>query len=246
MRVKITVEYSGTNYVGWQRQKNGRSIQGEIEESLKNLFNQSINIHVAGRTDAGVHAFNQVAHFDVQSKIKPEKISSGINHFLKNRENQISILNSEVVGENFHSRFSAKKRSYVYKILNRRSPSPLIHDRVWYIPYKLDLNVMKEASRYLIGKHDFNSFRSTQCQSNSSIKSIDSIKFEKKDENINIYIEAKSFLHNQVRIIVGSLINVGRNFWKTDKIKEILGKKMRSAAGPTAPPEGLYLLKIEY
>ncbi len=246
MRIKLRIEYDGTNYVGWQKQKKGISVQKEIENCLKKLFNEEILLFVSGRTDSGVHALGQVAHFDIHSQINPSKISSAINFYLKDSDNRISILESKEVDKSFHSRFSAKKRTYFYRILNRKSPSPLLTNRAWFIPYNLDTTDMLEASKCLIGKHDFNSFRSSQCQAKNSIRSIDEITILRKDDEIHFSISAKSFLHNQVRIIVGSLVNVGRKFWKRDKIKEVLKQKLRTKAGPTAPSHGLYLEKISY
>ncbi|MDC3091450.1 tRNA pseudouridine(38-40) synthase TruA [Rickettsiales bacterium] len=246
MRIKLLIEYDGTNYVGWQKQKKGISVQKEIETCLKKLFNKEIVLFVAGRTDSGVHAMGQVAHFDIHSQINPSKISSAINFYLNESDNNISILESKEVDKSFDSRFSAKKRTYFYRILNRKSPSPLLINRAWFVPYYLDTNDMLEASKYLIGKHDFNSFRSSQCQGKNSIRSIDEITILRKGDEIHFSISAKSFLHNQVRIIVGSLVNVGRKFWKKDKIKEVLMQKIRTKAGPTAPSHGLYLEKISY
>ena len=246
MRIKLFIEYDGTNYVGWQKQNNGKSIQEEIENSLFKIFEKKIDLFVAGRTDSGVHAKNQVAHFDIDSKINPLKIRSAINFFLKKSDNRISILDSKEVKNTFHARFSAKKRTYSHKVLNRKSSSPLLKNRMWFIPYKLDLISMREAASFLIGTHDFNSFRSTHCQANSSIRSIKKIAILKKEDIIIFSISAQSFLHNQVRIIVGSLINVGRNYWEKEKILEILEKKDRTFAGPTAPPFGLYLENIDY
>ena len=246
MRIKLTIEYDGTNYVGWQKQKNGISVQEEIEKCLKKLLKDKISIYVAGRTDSGVHALEQVAHFDTIEKIEPKKISSGLNYYLKSSKNSISIINSKKVSNSFHSRFSAKKRTYLYKILNRKSPSPILQNKTWWIPYKLDLDKMKDASEFFIGKNDLNSFRSQNCQAKNSIRSIDTLNIIKKKDIIFFSISAKSFLHNQVRIIIGSLINVGRGYWDAKKIKEIIEIKKRSAAGPTAPAEGLYLEKIKY
>ena len=246
MRVKITIEYDGTNYVGWQKQINGKSIQEEIEKCLKQLFKEKIDLYVAGRTDSGVHAMEQVAHFDTNSLIDPKKVYLALNSLLQKSKNKISILNSEEVKQSFHSRFSAKKRTYLYKILNRKAFSPLYYNRFYHVPYFLDENLMINSSRYLIGNHDFNSFRSKDCQSISSMRTIENIIIARKDEKIQIEISAKSFLHNQVRIIVGTLVNIGRKFWNEQKLLEILEAKNRNFAGPTAPPLGLYLKKVNY
>ena len=246
MRVKITIEYEGTDYVGWQKQTNGRSIQEEIENCLKKLFKEETDLYVAGRTDSGVHAIGQVAHFDTNYLINPKKIYLALNSLLHKSKNKISILTSEEVQPSFHSRFSAKKRTYLYKILNRKTFSPLGHNRFYHVPYFLDETLMMNSSRHLVGNHDFNSFRSKDCQARNSVRTIDNIIIKRKDEKIQIEISAKSFLHNQVRIIVGTLVNIGRKFWNEQKLLEILNSKNRSLAGPTAPSLGLYLKKIDY
>ena len=246
MRIKITIEYDGTNYVGWQKQINGKSIQEEIEKCLKHLFKEEIDLYVAGRTDSGVHAIEQVAHFDTNFCIDPKKIYLALNSLLQKSKNKISILNSEEVSSSFHSRFSAKKRTYLYKILNRKTFSPLDYNRFYQIPFFLDENLMINSSRYLIGNHDFNSFRSKDCQARNSVRTIENIIIIRNDDKIEIEISAKSFLHNQVRIIVGTLLNIGRKFWNEQKLLEILQAKNRNFAGPTAPPLGLYLKKIDY
>lgn len=246
MRVKLIIEYDGTNYVGWQKQRNGRSIQEEIEQCIEQILKKKIDIFVAGRTDSGVHALSQVAHFDIDNELNLEKFTSSLNFFLNKSKNAISIIGSCKVSSSFHSRFSAKSRTYLYKVLNRKSPSPILKRRSWFVPYPLNIKSLRNAKTFLEGKHDFNSFRSSQCQAKNSIRKIDTINITKKNQEIHFSFTAKSFLHSQVRIIVGSLINVGRGFWKEHKILEILKKKNRTAAGPTAPPEGLYLQNIKY
>lgn len=246
MRVRIHIEYDGTKYVGWQKQKNGKSIQEEIENCLLNIYKKEIKIFVAGRTDSGVHALEQVAHFDTNRKIEPKKIYLAINFLLKKSGNDISILSSTETSKDFHSRFSAKKRTYLYKILNRKSRSPINYNRMYFVPYELDEVLMRDSAVHLIGLHDFNSFRSNECQAKKSIRSIDTIDIRRDTDQILIEISAKSFLHNQVRIIVGTLINIGRKYWKKEKVLDILNSKNRIYAGPTAPPEGLYLKKIFY
>jgi tRNA pseudouridine38-40 synthase len=246
-RIKLLIEYDGTDYVGWQRQKSGRSIQQEIEECLNKMFKQNIRIYVSGRTDSGVHALGQVAHFDLkEQKIKTEKIFLALNDFLKKSENRITILESTDVKDSFHSRFSVKKKTYLYKILNRKTSSHLLANRTWFIPIKLDVKRMVISSKILIGKYDFNSFRSADCQAKKTIRSIENILIKKNNNNIDIRVSGKSFMHNQVRIIVGTLVNVGKGKWNENKIIEILRSKDRRNAGPTAPPCGLYLEKIFY
>ncbi len=246
-RIKIKIEYDGTNYVGWQAQRNGVSIQGEIEDSLRKIFNQEIKLYVAGRTDAGVHALSQVAHFDIEKlSIKSEKIFRALNFFLKKKKNKITILESKIVDKNFHSRFSAKKKYYLYQILNRNTQSYIHENKVWFMPQKINIERMKNASEYFLGKNDLNAFRSIDCQAKSSIRTIDEIKIKKELDFIKVRISGKSFLHNQVRIMVGTFIEVGKEVLKETDIKRIIQSKDRKNAGPTAPPSGLYLEKIIY
>ena len=247
MNIKIEIEYEGTDYVGWQKQASGKSIQGELEACLQIIFKKKISIYVAGRTDAGVHALGQVAHFEVENcKINPAKIYQAINAHLYKSKNKIIVKSSSKKDESFHARFSAKNRIYEYKIFNKKVQSPFINKRMWFVPQKLDLLSMKKASEYLIGMHDFNAFRSKYCQAKSSIRSIENINISKKQFGVVITFKAKSFLHNQVRIMVGTLVNIGRNFWCVSKIKSILDSKDRKNAGKTAPPYGLYLKKVTY
>ena len=246
-RIKIIIEYDGSDYVGWQNQKNGKSIQGEIEKALLELFNKKINLSGAGRTDSGVHAKGQVAHFDIEEKnIDIKKLHKSINYILSKNKNRITILKSSFEKNNFHSRFSVRKKKYVYKILNRSTNSYLYEKKVWFIPTKLDLEKMKKASSFLVGKFDFNAFRSSHCQASQSVRSVEKITIKKSKEVIDLNFVGKSFLHNQVRIIVGTLVSVGRGKIEVDKVKEILDSKDRTKAGPTAPPDGLYLEKIIY
>ncbi len=246
-RIKLKIEYDGTNYVGWQAQRNGVSIQGEIEDSLKKIFNQKIKLYVAGRTDAGVHALGQVAHFDIERlSIKTENIFRALNFFLKKKKNKITILESSIVNKNFHSRFSVKKKHYLYQIFNRNTQSYIHENKVWFIPQRINIERMKDASEYFLGRNDLNAFRSVDCQARSSIRTIDEIKIRKESDFIKLRISGKSFLHNQVRIMVGTLMEVGKETLKETDIKKIIQSKDRKNAGPTAPPSGLYLEKIIY
>ena len=246
-RLRLIIEYDGSNYVGWQKQKTGKSIQEEIEKSLSQLFQEKIKVFGAGRTDSGVHATGQVAHFDVNKiKIEKNKIALAINYMLRKSENKISILKAEEVPLSFDSRFSVKNKTYLYKIFNRKIRSFLIEKRAWFVPNSLDISLMNQASKVLIGKYDFNAFRSISCQSRNSIRSIKNIKIDENINNIEIRVTGKSFLHNQVRIIVGTLVNVGKRVLNKEQILNILESKERINAGPTAPAHGLYLEKIEY
>lgn len=246
-RIKLTIEYDGSSYSGWQKQKSGKTIQEEIEKCLKELFEEKINLYVSGRTDAGVHALAQVAHFDVSKlNIKVEKISFAINQLLKKNNNKITILKSTKVNSFFDSRFSVKEKTYLYKILNRPTVSFLTENRVWFVPQKIDIDHMRDSCSVLIGKYDFNAFRSSNCQSKNSLRSIKKIKIKKIKDFIEIRVVGKSFLYNQVRIMVGTLVKVGKQEWDKKKILEILNSKNRRNAGPTAPACGLYLEKITY
>ncbi len=240
---KIVIEYDGTNFVGWQHQENGESIQAALQNALVKLSGEKVTIFGAGRTDSGVHAYGQVASFNINKKIETEVIRDGLNQHL--RPNPISIQNAELVNDNFHARFSAKKRWYEYKIINRRPPLTIDVNRAWCVYKKLDVEKMKNESSFFLGKHDFNAFRSTHCQSNSSVKTIESIDIKNKGDQIIFLVSAKSFLHSQVRIMVGTLVDIVKgNINKT--IIDIINSKKRDSAGQTAPAHGLYLKKIDY
>ena len=243
-KYKITIEYDGTNFVGWQRQENGPSIQSSIEKAIKKITSETVNVFGAGRTDSGVHAKGQVAHFELLKKISLDNIRDGINQHL--RPLPISILDAKKVNEDFHARFCAQLRSYEYSIINRRSPLTLYKNQSWGVFKQLNINEMKKAALNFVGKHDFNAFRSIDCQSSTSIKTIQVCNIKKNDECIVLNISAKSFLHSQVRIIVGTLVEVGKGKIKPDAIQRIIESKDRKKAGPTAPAHGLYLAKVEY
>ena len=247
-RYKIHVEYEGTNLVGWQRQKNGISVQEILENALFKLTGEKKIVQGAGRTDAGVHALNQVAHFDIIKKIKTDAIRDGLNFHIKNlyKKVKISVLKCKKTNKNFNARFDAKERTYLYKILDRRSPPAIQNKKVWHVKKKLDEKLMKKAAKVLEGKHDFTSFRSTECQAKSPVKTINSLKIIRKSSEIEIWVKAKSFLHNQVRIIAGTLMMVGKAKWKKKDIANALKAKKRGAAGQTAPAYGLFLFSVKY
>ena len=242
-KYKIILEYDGTNYVGWQKQKNGTSIQEEIERALYSLTGVNTSVFGAGRTDAGVHALGQVAHFELENDFKIDNIRDGLNQHL--RPHLIAILKVELVNDSFHSRFSAKQRTYIYKIVNRRAPLTINKSKKWIVFKKLNIEKMIEESKFFLGKNDLNAFRSINCQSNTSIKTIDSIKILSNKDDLTITVSAKSFLHSQVRIMVGTLIEIGKEKIKIS-IQEIINDRERSKAGITAPACGLYLLNIKY
>ena len=242
-KYKLIIEYDGTDYVGWQKQGNGNSIQEEVEKAIFKLTGENTNLYGAGRTDAGVHALGQVAHFELKKSFKVNNVRDGINQHLK--PNLISILDAKEVNNNFHSRFSAKKRTYQYIIVNRRAPLTLNKKKSWCIFKSLDISKIESESKFFLGKHDLQAFRSINCQSKSSIKTIDNIEINKKENNITINISAKSFLHSQVRIMVGTLAEIGKGKI-TQSIKKIIESKKRSNAGITAPAHGLYLIDVKY
>ena len=240
---KIVIEYDGTNFVGWQQQENGQSIQSTLQEALFKLTGENIIIFGAGRTDAGVHAYGQVASFNLNKKIEIDVIRDGLNQHL--RPQPIAVQKAELVEDDFHARFSAKKRWYEYKIINRRPPLTIDVNRAWCVYKNLDIEKMKSESSSFLGKHNLNAFRSAHCQSKNSIKTIDSISIKNKDEQIIFEVSAKSFLHSQVRIMIGTLVDIAKgNINKT--ILDIINSKQREIAGQTAPAHGLYLKKIEY
>ena len=240
---KITVEYDGTNFVGWQQQANGVSVQSSLQDSVFKLSGEKVVVYGAGRTDAGVHAYGQVASFVISKKISTDVIRDGLNQHL--RPLMISVLKAEQVENDFHARFSAKKRWYVYKIINRRSPLTIDANRAWCVHKILDTKKMQNESASFLGKHDLNAFRSAHCQSKSSIRTIDDIIINIKNESIFIEVVAKSFLHSQVRIMVGTLVDIAKgNINKS--ILDIINTKNREDAGQTAPANGLYLKKIGY
>ncbi len=243
-RYKITIEYDGSGFCGWQMQEGEPSVQESIATAVYKLCGEETAIYGAGRTDAGVHALGQVAHFDTVKEYPEYTVRDALNFYLQ--RSGISLLKAERVPDTFHARFSAKERSYIYRILNRRAPSVLAKNRVWHIALPLDINLMSEGAQKLIGKHDFSSFRAAECQAKSPIKTLDEITFSQEDEEIKMYIRARSFLHNQVRIIAGTLVQAGLGKLTPEEVEKILADKDRTKAGPTAPPYGLYLYQIKY
>ena len=246
MRYKLTIEYDGTSLLGWQRQLDGPSVQQYLEEILAKLNGFHREIVSAGRTDAGVHALGQVAHIDLEREMEPWKIREAFNGNLQAAEVPVSVLDVEAVDDNFNARFSAKKRAYIYRILNRRAPSPLLRNRVWWVPRPLDIELMRQGAKYLLGYHDFSSFRAAACQAKSPVKTLDKLDISRQGEEVIFNVEARSFLHHQVRNFVGTLKLVGEGRLTPEDVKHILEAKDRSAAGPTAPASGLYLAKVEY
>ncbi len=243
-KYKVTIEYDGTDFVGWQKQENGLSIQSSLEVAIKKMTSETVSVFGAGRTDSGVHAKGQVAHFELSKNIPLDNIRDGINQHL--RPLPIAILDVKEVNNDFHARFSAKIRTYEYLIINRRGPLTFNKNLIWGVFKKLNIDAMKEAALIFVGKHDFNAFRSIDCQSSSSIKTIQSCSIETNDQHITLNVSAKSFLHSQVRIMVGTLVEVGKGKFNSSDVKDIIKSRDRSKAGATAPAQGLYLLKVEY
>ncbi|MCC2646965.1 MAG: truA [Rickettsiaceae bacterium] len=243
-RYKITIEYVGTDFCGWQRQQTGQSIQALIENAIKKFSQEEVNVIGSGRTDAGVHALGQVAHFDLVKNCEPFTVMRAINHYLK--PNLIAVQDCCIVDESFHARFSAKKRHYIYRLINREGKIVIDNNRAWQIRPPLDISNMRDASQYLIGEHDFTSFRTIHCQAKSPVKTIDNIELEKDGEEIKIFFSANSFLHHMVRNMTSALVYVGLNKLSPEDIKNILLAKDRSKAPPTAPAFGLYFTKVEY
>ncbi len=243
-RYCLTIEYKGTGFCGWQRQPNLPSIQGSLEEAIKKFSSENVKVQAAGRTDAGVHARGQVVHFDLQKKWDSFRISEALNYHL--RPLNIVVLKAKSVKSDFNARFSAVKRHYEYIILNRRPPPCLERDLVWHVAKKLDIEKMAEAAKMVEGLHDFTTFRSLECQAKSPIKTIDSFTISRKNDHIYFRISAPSFLHHQVRSLVGSLKMVGEGKWTIDDFAMAFAAKDRKACAALAPSCGLYLMKVDY
>ena len=244
-RFQIIIEYDGTGYVGWQSQKNGKSVQKEIEKILSKILKIKIKVISAGRTDAGVHSTNQSAHFDIKNNILNKyKFISSINHFLSKKN--ISIKKIIKKNNKFHARFSAKEREYKYIILNRNAPPVLDKNKVWHLRSKLDMNLLKKAAKKLIGTHNFNAFRSSNCQANSPVRTLKKLKITKKNEKIFFVLRSRSFLKNQVRSIVGCLKYVGEKKWDVKRLEKVLKSQNRKNCATPAPAQGLYLSKVIY
>jgi tRNA pseudouridine38-40 synthase len=243
-RYRLTLEYDGTAFVGWQRQANGISVQELLETAFGKYCQERVTAIAAGRTDAGVHALAQVAHVDLERPRDPEEIRDAVNFHLKPA--RIAVLEAAEAPADFHARFSATGRRYLYRIVNRRAPLALDHERAWSITRPLDADSMHKAAQVLVGSHDFSSFRDAQCQAKSPIKTLDRLDVARAGEEISIRAEARSFLHHQVRNMVGTLKLVGEGKWAEADVAAALAARDRSAAGPTAPAEGLYLTGVSY
>ena len=243
-KYKLTIEYDGSTYSGWQRQDNGASVQQGLEQAFKSLTGEDVTVHGAGRTDAGVHATGQVAHVELAKARDPWRLREGVNAYLVNAG--ISVLLAEETTIDFDARRSAVKRHYVYRVLNRRPPPTFDRGRVWHMKRALDAQAMREAARVLIGNHDFSTFRDSQCQANSPQRTLDDFDVARHGEEIVFSVGARSFLHRQVRSMVGSLVEVGCGKWSAADLRAALEAADRSRCGPVAPACGLYLARVDY
>jgi tRNA pseudouridine38-40 synthase len=243
-RYKLTIEYDGAPFCGWQLQENAPSVQGALEGAVEAMCGEKVRVHGAGRTDAGVHALGQVAHCDIAKPFKADRLRDGLNAHL--RPSPIAVLKAEIVPDAFEARFSAKRRQYLYRIKNTRANLALEIGRVWRVPRRLNVEAMHEAAQRLVGKHDFTTFRDAECQAKSPLKTLDQLDVTRQGDAIDIVTSARSFLHSQVRSMVGSLVWVGEGRWSADDLAAALAARNRAACGPVAPPEGLYLVRVEY
>ena len=243
-RFKLVIEYDGTRFVGWQIQAGGPSVQGVLTEAIASFSGEHVALYGAGRTDAGVHALGQVAHFDLARDWRPDRVRDALNAQL--RPHPVAVLSAEQVDPAFDARFSAKQREYRYRIVNRRADLALDRNRAWRLARKLDALAMHDAAQRLVGRHDFTTFRAAECQAKSPVKTLDRLSVERSGEEIRISAAARSFLQHQVRSMVGSLVLVGEGKWSADDLAAALAARSRNACGPVAPPEGLYLVSVEY
>lgn len=247
-RYALKIEYDGQSFAGWQRQDGPVTVQGQIEAALRKLEPSSGTIGAAGRTDSGVHALGQVAHCDLEKDWDVFRLSEALNHHL--RPDPIAVLGAARVDDEWHARFDAIERRYLFRLISRRAP--LTHDKghIWRINHALDVDAMRAGAAHLIGKHDFTTFRSTMCQAKSPVKTLDEITITEHDipegHEFRFTLRARSFLHNQVRSVVGSLERVGSGSWQPDRVAEALAAKDRAACGPVCPPDGLYLTEVIY
>jgi len=243
-RWRLTIEYDGGPFMGWQRQEHGPSVQQTLEEALERMTGEQASFTAAGRTDAGVHALAMSAHVDVTKPLTPHRLREGFNALV--RPQPISVIEVTEVADDWHARFSCVGRRYLYRILNRRAPPALDAGKVWHIAVPLDVEAMGEGAAHLVGRHDFTTFRSAQCQSDSPVKTLDSLQVTKVGDEIHVAAAARSFLHHQVRSMVGCLALVGRGQWRPDDIRKALEARDRAALGLNAPPHGLYFVQALY
>jgi len=243
-RYKLTLEYDGADFVGWQRQDNGPSLQAALEAAVLGFCGEAVTVQGAGRTDAGVHALGQVAHVDLARDWPADTVLKALNFHLK--PEPVAVLAAEIAGDDFDARFSAKARHYRYRIINRQPPLTIDAGRAWWIKAPLDAGAMQRAAQRLTGSHDFTTFRNADCQAKSPVKTLDRLIVRRQSEEILIEASARSFLHSQVRSIAGSLRLIGDGSWSADDLSDALAAKDRKACGPVAPADGLYLLRVDY
>lgn len=245
-RYRLDIEYDGTPYAGWQRQAGQHTVQAALEQAILAFSGETISLRGAGRTDSGVHAAAQVAHLDLAKAWPDDTVRDAINAHLKLAGETVAVTAAQTVGEDFDARFSATKRHYLYRILNRRAPPSLEKNRVWWVPARLDAEAMHEAARELVGRHDFTTFRSSQCQANNPLRTLDRLDVKRSGDLIEVRTSARSFLHNQVRSMVGTLKRAGEGAWSVADVKAALDARDRAACAGIAPPDGLYLTGVDY
>ena len=243
-RYKLTIEYDGAPFAGWQIQADGLTVQGVLTAAIEALSGEKTAVHGAGRTDSGVHARGQVAHVDLSKNWDTDTIRDALNAHI--RPHPVAILAAEHVAEDFNARTSAVKRHYLYRIINRRADLTVDLGKAWRVPRPLDAAAMHAAAQRLVGKHDFTTFRSTECQAASPVKTLDRLDVEPDGDAVNVWASARSFLHSQVRSMVGSLVMAGEGKWSADDLAKALAARDRTACGQVAPPDGLYLMQVDY
>ena len=243
-RYRLTIEYDGAPFAGWQIQAERLTVQGALTEAVRALTGEAVLVQGAGRTDAGVHALAQVAHLDLAKDWEPDTVRDALNAHL--RPHPVAVLAAELVPESFNARTSARKRHYRYDIVNRRADLALERGRAWRVPRPLDAEAMHRAAQQLIGRHDFTTFRAAECQARSPLKTLDRLDVARDNDRIHVFAAARSFLHTQVRSMVGSLVTVGEGRWSADDLARALAAHDRTACGQVAPPDGLYLVQVDY
>jgi tRNA pseudouridine38-40 synthase len=245
-RFRLDIEYDGGPYAGWQRQAGQHSVQAALEQAIEKFCGEALTLRGAGRTDAGVHATGQVAHVDLAKDWRPDTVRDAVNAHLAQAGERVAILTAIAVPDGFDARFSAKARHYLYRIANRRAPPALDKGKVWWVPKRLDADAMHAAAKVLLGRHDFTTFRSAQCQANSPLRTLDRLDVARDGDMIEIRASARSFLHNQVRSMVGSLKKVGEGAWTASDLEAALDARDRAACGQVAPSDGLFLTRVDY
>lgn len=243
-RWKITLEYDGAGFCGWQRQENAPSVQQAVEEAIKGFSGEDVKLVGAGRTDTGVHARGQVAHFDLEKETKADTVRDALNFYLK--EKAVCVLAAEAAAQDFHARFNAKMRHYEYRVINRRVPLVLEVARAMHVPRPLNVEAMQKAANTIIGQHDFSTFRAADCQSNSPVKTLDGARIERVGDDVHFWFSARSFLYHQVRNMVGTLVLVGTGQWSLDDFASAFAAHDRTKGGPTAPAHALTFMRVDY